>query len=167
MAQGGKSIVNSAVASALALFLWASGIGAAEAATEPPQTTYYLVVHGSATAGKDAEYNTWYLQHHLPDMLALPGVISGQRFVLAEDQDRVFDPKTQKYMIIFKIRTNNLKAVFRELERRSKAKLIVMSPAFDGSTVTSAAFVPLGPEVFATESAKKRAAAAVAATGVQ
>jgi len=167
MARWGKSIVNSALALTVALCLWVSGPSSAGATTSPPLQTYYLVVHGSPTAGKDADYNAWYVQHHLPDMLALPGVISGQRFVLAEDQDRVFDPKTQKYMIIFKIRTNNLKAVFRELERRSKAKLIVMSPAFDGSTVTSAAFVPLGPEVFATESAKKRAAAAVAATGVQ
>ena len=43
---------------------------------------------------------------------------------------------------------------------RSKAEPVVMSPAFDGSTVISAAFVPLGPEVFATDSAKREAAAA-------
>lgn len=39
-----------------------------------------MMVFSNAEDGRDDEYNTWYESTHLPDMLAIPGVVAGQRY---------------------------------------------------------------------------------------
>ncbi|MDA0340884.1 MAG: DUF4286 family protein [Proteobacteria bacterium] len=40
-----------------------------------------LIVTAEIDAEVEAEWNTWYNEVHLPDALACPGVIGGQRYV--------------------------------------------------------------------------------------
>lgn len=40
----------------------------------------HLIVFSSPRAGMDEEYNTWYTEVHIPDMLEIPGVKSCNRF---------------------------------------------------------------------------------------
>ena len=49
-------------------------------------TKYTFVVMTNASEGKEEEFNRWYNQHHIPDVLNVPGFVSGQRFRLAEAQ---------------------------------------------------------------------------------
>jgi hypothetical protein len=46
---------------------------------------YTLIVYTSPADGKEAEYNAWYDDIHLPEFSALPGVINGRRFKVAGD----------------------------------------------------------------------------------
>jgi len=43
---------------------------------------YRLVVATDAVEGRDEEYNDWHTNQHLPDTLAVPGFVCGQRFKL-------------------------------------------------------------------------------------
>ncbi|MFC0529945.1 hypothetical protein [Phytohabitans kaempferiae] len=40
-----------------------------------------LVVHSNPVPGREDEYNKWYDSEHVPEMLAVPGFVSAQRYV--------------------------------------------------------------------------------------
>ena len=48
---------------------------------------YSFIVFTNPVEGKESEYNDWYNRQHIPDVLNIPGFVSGQRFRLA-DADR-------------------------------------------------------------------------------
>jgi hypothetical protein len=48
---------------------------------------YTLIVNTSPAEGREDEYNDWYDNVHLPEFLALPGVISGRRFKVVPAKD--------------------------------------------------------------------------------
>lgn len=47
---------------------------------------HVLVVLSNATEGGDDEFNTWYTNQHLGDVLKLPGYKAAQRFRLSDAQ---------------------------------------------------------------------------------
>lgn len=49
-------------------------------------TKQVLVVLSNATEGDDDEFNRWYSDEHLADVLKLKGYVAAQRFKLSEDQ---------------------------------------------------------------------------------
>lgn len=44
------------------------------------------VVYSNPVEGREQEYNDWYSNQHLNDLLAIPGVISARRFKLSGTQ---------------------------------------------------------------------------------
>jgi hypothetical protein len=89
---------------------------------------YILVVPSSAKAGKDDDYNRWYDETHLGDLLAIPGVKSGKRY----DADPA-SPNTPdaNYVAVYEIETDDPGAVMAELGRRAMAGEMEISPALD------------------------------------
>ena len=47
---------------------------------------HVFVVFTNPVEGKDATYNDWYDNRHLPDVLDVPGFVSAQRFRLSDTQ---------------------------------------------------------------------------------
>jgi hypothetical protein len=43
-----------------------------------------FVLRSNAVEGRDDEYNEWYETQHLPDVLAVPGFVSAQRYRIAD-----------------------------------------------------------------------------------
>jgi hypothetical protein len=39
-----------------------------------------FLVFSNAAEGQDEEFNRWYDAKHLPDVLAVPGIVDGQRY---------------------------------------------------------------------------------------
>lgn len=84
---------------------------------------HILVVMTNAEPGRDAEYNDWYTNRHLTDVLALEGFVAAQRFELAET-----DPPqehTYRYLAIYEVPEGQLEqaraalaAAGRDRERR-------------------------------------------------
>ena len=92
-----------------------------------------LVVLSNASKGQEAEYEAWYDQQHVPDVLRIPGFVSGQRYVL----NRALAPNAvvPKYMVVFDFETNDLEATIADLKRRNRTGVTKMSPAFDTAGV--------------------------------
>jgi len=42
-----------------------------------------LIVFTNPVEGRDDEYNDWYTNTHLPDVLKIPGITGAQRFCRA------------------------------------------------------------------------------------
>jgi len=114
------------------------------AATE----SYYFFVFSNPVAGHEDEYNKWYNEQHAQDVVSIPGFVTAQRFVKNDlPLYRMVDLQVPKYLIVYKIVTDNVEAVFDEVSRRLKTGETVMSPAFDQKTSVSYVYKPFRPEI--------------------
>src|SRR5438045_8918971 len=77
--------------------------------------TYYFFVFSNPVAGHEDEYNKWYDTQHAQDVVAIPGFQTAQRFVKTElPLYRMVDLQVPKYLIVYKIVTDNMNAVVGE-----------------------------------------------------
>ncbi|MDB5481413.1 MAG: hypothetical protein JWO83_2466 [Caulobacteraceae bacterium] len=89
---------------------------------------HLFVVFTNAVDGLESEFNQWYSDTHLPDLLNVPGVGAAQRFSLSHTQM----PDTLqpfKYMAIYELETDNIQGVVDELNARLGSPDLVMSDA--------------------------------------
>ena len=107
-------------------------------------TKYVLVALTNAVEGKEQAFNEWYDGQHLPDVLNVPGVMSAQRFKLAETQ-RSPDPLPYRYMALYEIETDNLPAVLEIAKQRGGTPAMPRSDAV-ASDVSLWYFEPMGPK---------------------
>ena len=91
--------------------------------------SYSFLVLSNAVDGREDEYNDWYDNRHLPDVLAIPGFVSAQRLVLADTQ-RAAPPYPWRYMAVYTIETDDLKATLELLKARAGTDAMPMSGAF-------------------------------------
>lgn len=55
-----------------------------------------LVVWTNPVPGRDAEYNAWYNDIHLPEVLAVPGYVAATRYELSPEPRRM--PGVEEYV---------------------------------------------------------------------
>jgi hypothetical protein len=96
---------------------------------------YKLIALSNAKDGREAEFNEWYDTVHLPDMLKIPGVVSGERFVNAF-------PAAHKFVAVFDVETESLEALAAEINARAGSGEMVVSDALDTTSVLMSFCVP-------------------------
>jgi hypothetical protein len=89
---------------------------------------YQMIVMSNAVPGREDEYNKWYTEVHVPDVLKVPGVVAAQRYRLADSQ-RSSKPSQWKYAAVYEIDTPSLQEVQAEIGRRSRTPAMVVSDA--------------------------------------
>ena len=118
----------------------------ADAASKKAET-YYLLVFSNPVAGMEDEYNKWYSQQHQKDVVSVPGFMTAQRFVLSDVQLRDSKP-LPKYLIMYKIVTDDLPSVYAEVTRRLQTGVTVISPSFDKTTSVSLSYRAIRPMIY-------------------
>jgi hypothetical protein len=113
--------------------IW-TGPSRAQAPSAGPQT-YIFAVFSNPVAGTEAEYNRWYTTEHAPDVVSIPGFVSFQRFVQADQQLRAVDLKKPRYLALFTVTTDAPAAVGAEIRRRLASGQTRSSPTLDGASV--------------------------------
>ncbi|MET0147179.1 MAG: hypothetical protein ABW122_14335 [Ilumatobacteraceae bacterium] len=93
---------------------------------------FLMVVHTNPVDGADDEYNDWYENAHLDDVLKVPGITSAQRFRLADGgADAAY-----RYLALYMVEADNVGAVSDELKSRAGTADMPISPALDpGATI--------------------------------
>ena len=92
---------------------------------------YIMVVPSAPTEGKEAEYNKWYDEIHVPEVCAIPGITGAIRYKI----DPAGGPSNaQPYLAIYSVETDDPSAVIAELQRRAGSGEIRMSDAIDVTT---------------------------------
>ncbi|HEY3695850.1 hypothetical protein [Phenylobacterium sp.] len=89
-------------------------------------TAYTLVVMTNPVEGRADEYNDWYSNQHLSDVLRLPGVMAAQRFKIGEGFDG-----PHKYMALYQMETSDPAGVLAELTKRANTPEMPISEAMD------------------------------------
>ena len=122
-------------------------------------TKHTFVVMTNPTAGKEDEFNEWYNSQHIPDVLNVPGFVSGQRFRIADAQMGGEASKAYKYLALYEIETDDLAGVLKELRARAGTSEIVPSDAIDMKNVGAFVFTPVAEKVMARDVRRPRRAA--------
>ncbi|MGI9292784.1 MAG: hypothetical protein ACR2PS_02285 [Pseudomonadales bacterium] len=91
---------------------------------------------------REAEFNDWYDKIHLPEMLALDGIQSAQRF----RRERVLgDRNSYGYLTLYDIETDDIDAVINNLTETAARRELTMSDAIDTAGTYAVAYEELGP----------------------
>lgn len=91
---------------------------------------YNLIALTNALEGRDDEFNDWYTNVHLGDVLKLPGVVAAQRFRMSETQHPPGSFE-HRYMAIYEIEIDDIRTTLAELKRVGGTAAMPMSPALD------------------------------------
>lgn len=105
---------------------------------------YKLVVMSRPTEGREDEYNDWYQNFHLQQMVALPGFVSAQRFRFSRD---LGERTTFPYMALYEIDTDDIDAVVRAIESSSGTEALMVSGAIDTASAYVAIYEEFGEVV--------------------
>lgn len=79
----------------------------------------FYFVFTQPKAGQDEEFNTWYSQRHIFDLVAIPGIVAAQRYQLL---DATTAEKTPDYLAIYEFSDVDL-AIAGIAERRGTERM--------------------------------------------
>lgn len=89
------------------------------AARPAPLQRFYALVFTNPAPGREDDFNRWYDTQHLPDVVSIPGFISGQRYARNDAQMRSNAPDSPHYLVVYEIVTRDLAGVYAEVNRRA------------------------------------------------
>ncbi|MFQ5381209.1 MAG: hypothetical protein ACE5EF_06260 [Dehalococcoidia bacterium] len=75
---------------------------------------HLLVVRTNPQEGKEEEFNRWYSETHIREVVGIPGFASAQRFRQAEAQ--IQEPDEFGYLALYEIETDDLAATLNALQ---------------------------------------------------
>jgi hypothetical protein len=77
-----------------------------------------------ASPDQEDEYNDWYDNTHLPDILCVPGVVSARRFKLSRAQIGEPDGSLPEYVAVYDLDAPDIQALLDRLRtRRDKGEI--------------------------------------------
>lgn len=112
------------------------------------ERTTYLVFSNPA-AGKDDEFNRWYDEVHLPEVLATPGMRSAQRFKLVETEithHSELPRPAHGYLLVYEM-DGDVDAVMAKIQEAALGGTMHMSDALDLETVAMSFWRPVGEKL--------------------
>lgn len=101
---------------------------------------YTMIALSYPVQGREAEFNTWYQDTHLPEVVAFPGVTCGQRYRLTLN---FTPPEAAPYLAVYDIETNDLNAMLQAMKARGG----MASPALDVGKSTLMIYEEFGAPV--------------------
>jgi hypothetical protein len=99
-----------------------------------PQRHVFIVLTNPAE-GRDDEYNDWYSNTHIADVLTVPGVVAAQRFKLS-DKQRMAGKLPWQYLAIYECETDDLDEVINALKERSGGETMPLTSALADERVS-------------------------------
>src|SRR5690242_13126816 len=90
---------------------------------------HYLLAFTNPTPGKEEEFNRWYDERHVPDLLAVTGLISAQRFALTDATGQGMPGWT--YLALYELETGELPALMEEVRSRLGTDAVPVSDGVD------------------------------------
>lgn len=88
-----------------------------------------FIVYTNCVEGREEEFNDWYTNQHLQDVMRIPGVVSARRFERSahqRDPDGTYD---WRYLAVYNCETDDIEEVFRQLRARVGTDRMPMSDA--------------------------------------
>jgi hypothetical protein len=102
--------------------------------------SHVLVVFTNPVEGQEQEFNDWYDNVHLPDLLTVTGIVSGQRFEAPSTPEGA----PGAYLTVYELEADP-EAVSAEMTERVMSGEFKMSPAIDLSKFAMWGFKARGP----------------------
>jgi hypothetical protein len=101
--------------------------------TEDKPSTGLLMTFSDPVKGKEAEYDDWYQNVHLPQVCAIPGIRSARRFRLLDTGDR--ESGGPRNLAVYQL-DDDPQQVFAEMIARARSGALDHSTSIDQSTIS-------------------------------
>ena len=111
---------------------------------------YKLVVLSEPMPGREDEYNRWYNEVHLREVVATPGFVSAQRFKLNSPMSGQYP---HQYLAIYDVETESAEAVLAALYAAAEPGKMNISTALNVESAIAGLFEPISAVVSASASA--------------
>lgn len=99
-----------------------------------------IVMTNPIDDSREAEYNEWYTNTHLSDVLKVPGFVAATRYRLSSKQLRGSAPEgTHRYLAIYEVDSDDLASVNAGLIKAASEGMVI-SEALDGDTASTLLF---------------------------
>ena len=105
---------------------------------------YILLVHSNPTDGKEAEFNEWYDEVHLGEVLEIQGFKAAQRFKVAVEPG--MDATGHGYLALYEVEAEKAQDALDALGKAIGGGMN-LSDAIDLANVSVALYSPLGERV--------------------
>jgi hypothetical protein len=96
--------------------------------------SYNFVVFSNPIEGREEEFNRWYDEVHVPQMLSVPGIHSAKRFRFATPDA---EAPRNRYLALYAIETDDPKGLLGDLYARAQDGRMDMSgpsePGFEAN----------------------------------
>lgn len=93
---------------------------------------HHLLAFTNPAPGREAEFNRWYDEQHVPDLLAVPGFLSAQRFHLTDAAGE--GNPGWSYLALYEIESDDPDALMAEVRARLGTGAMPISDALDSTT---------------------------------
>lgn len=110
---------------------------------------YYYVALSDPMEGRDEEFDDWYRNVHIPQILDVPGFLSARRFGAVDAGAGA--PRRRRHMVIYEIEADDPAPVLAALAARRGTDRLTMSEAFDSSSLFAQVYAPIGDVIPAPE----------------
>jgi len=108
---------------------------------------YRMVVMSNPVPGREDEFERWYQEVHLPELVALDGFVSAQRY----SREMILgSAQSWPHMAIYEIESDDIEAAIGGLVTVAEAGDLTMSEAIDTAATSAAVFRACGPAVTRT-----------------
>lgn len=102
-------------------------------------TRYLHIVQTQPVAEAEVEFNRWYDDVHVPQVLTMPGFLTGQRFRLV-----AADPATgPRYLAVYEIESDDVAATLRTIQETAPGR--TKTPSIDLGLSVVRTYEHLGP----------------------
>ena len=98
-----------------------------------------MLVYTNAVDGRDDEFNDWYNNIHVPDVLEVDGIQAAQRYAL-EDPENTSAP--HRYLAIYEMETEDLPATMATLHAAVGSMTMTEAAAPGSASLT--VWTPIG-----------------------
>jgi hypothetical protein len=99
-----------------------------------------LVVLTNPVPGREDEFNDWYTNRHLADVVAVPGFVAAQRF---EISGVLSEGSNWKYLAIYDVETDDPGAALEALRARGTTGQIVVTDALEKASTYAVLYSPI------------------------
>ena len=112
---------------------------------------FIQIVFSNPLEGRDDEFNEWYDSVHIPELLAVPGMLSAQRYDLRDAEIYGMEggnAPEHRYAIIYEME-GDVDAILNQIQKSVVAGQIHMADCLDMSSWRLSFWNPRGPKAIA------------------
>src|ERR671931_615636 len=99
-----------------------------------------MLILSRPTPGREAQYNKWYDEIHLGEMLRIPGIQAARRLRHART---LGEREVYPYAAIYEIETDDIDAVIQDIYREARSGRMLIDEALDRESVYAAVYQEL------------------------
>lgn len=109
-----------------------------------------LLVFSDPVPGREEEFDRWYDEVHVPEVLAVPGVVAAQRYRLSELEQPEVDgipspaPPAHRFLVVYDL-DRDPQAVMDDFVAQVTSGTMDLSDALDLASVGLSTWAPHGP----------------------